>query len=343
MLSDTRGDTPGDMPSDLHPVIPDLNGVVLVTRGGRAPVRRAAGFADIAAGTPCTPQTVFQVASVGKQFLAAAVMTVVESGDLALHRPISAWIANCPPAWTGITLHHLLSNSSGLRHWSDLPWFDRRDPGTLDEFLPRLAAEPLLAAPGTRFRYSTIGFHVASLVLEEAVGERYGDFVARRIFEPLGLSASHSGPKDPPVADALVARAHRDGAVIEVAELFRNMPGTGDLWTTADDLARYAQAFDAGEILSASSRRLMCTPHVSVAQPPSVAGVSVHGYGYGYYVGESHGRPVRFHDGDNPGYRAMVLRLPQDDATVVVLSNVDETDTAAAAATLVAGSARVPG
>lgn len=164
---------------------------------------------------------------------------------------------------------------------------------------------------------------MAARVLERAIGEPYHAFAARRIFEPLGM-ASTAGGRTPPGPGS---HGFRGGLRVDVPEL-TNLPGAGDLWSTVDDLARYAAAFDAGEILTESSRRAICTPHAPV---PAEAGTPdgalvVDGYGYGYFVGTLLGRTMRYHTGEIPGYRSLHMRLADLDATVALLSNRDEAD-----------------
>lgn len=131
------------------PDISGLGGAALVTRGGRVVLREAAGIADAGTGRPCTPETCFRIASVSKQFTAASVMLLVEDGALDLHEPIARWLADVPESWRQITLHQLLSCTSGLGHWQAVPGFEFERPGTPDEYLARLAQQPLLFAPGT--------------------------------------------------------------------------------------------------------------------------------------------------------------------------------------------------
>ena len=123
------------------------------------------------------------------------------------------------------------------------------------------------------------------------------------------------------------AYGYRAGQRVDVSD-FTEMPGAGDMWSTVDDLARFAAAFDAGEILTSASRQAMCTVHTPL---PVEAGtqdgvVVVDGYGYAYYLGSLMGHSMRFHSGDIPGYRALQMRLSGLDVSVVLLSNHDEAD-----------------
>jgi len=316
---------------ETMPEMAGVSGAVLVTRGGRVVLRVAAGIADADTGVPCTPETCFRIASVSKQFTAAAIMLLVEDGALDLHEPIAQSLAHCPEEWRDITLHQLLTCTSGLGHWHAVPDFDLEDPGTPDEYLARLARQPLLFAPGNGWSYSSPGFLLAARILEHVTGHLYHEFVAKRIFEPLGMASTRGGRPAP----GPESHGYRGGIRVDVPELM-DLPGAGDLWSTVDDLARYAAAFDAGEILTESSRRTMCTAQVRVpAEAGAQAlGLTAEGYGYGQFVGALQGHPVRYHPGDTPGYRTLYAQLPGRGTTVVVLSNRDEADVEAIAAGL---------
>lgn len=134
---------------ELSRILPDFSGVVLVTRKGQIVLREAAGIADAETGELLTPESVFQICSVSKQVTAAAVLALREDGVLDLHVPIARWITEAPASWTGITLHHLLSCTSGLGHWDVVPGFDVSHPLQPGDYLSQLVEQPLLFAPGS--------------------------------------------------------------------------------------------------------------------------------------------------------------------------------------------------
>jgi CubicO group peptidase (beta-lactamase class C family) len=133
----------------------DLCGVAMVTRGGTVVTELAAGPADAAAGTPCTPATRFQLCSVSKQFAAAAALLLAESGRLALSDTVDRWLPGGPPQWSGVTLHHLLSHTAGVPHWLEAPDLDPAEPMGIDERLAVIRRTPLRTAPGAGDIWST--------------------------------------------------------------------------------------------------------------------------------------------------------------------------------------------
>ncbi len=124
-----------------------FSGSLLVTRDGEILAYASAGKADIRADTACSTDIRFQIASVSKQFTAAAVMLLVDDDVIELDDPIGPTLPDRAPQWRELTLHQLLSHTSGLQHWTGLPGFDVTRPGRPDEFLERFAAVPLRSAP----------------------------------------------------------------------------------------------------------------------------------------------------------------------------------------------------
>jgi CubicO group peptidase (beta-lactamase class C family) len=298
-----------------------FSGAVLVTRGGRTVLREASGTADARAGTPCEPRSRFQLASVSKQFTAVAALLLAEDGLLPFHTAIARWLPRCPRHWRELTLHQLLTHTAGLPHWWAVPGFTTQAPGDPDDLLDRAARLPLLAAPGTAWHYSSPGYLLAARIMERVTGERHGEFLARRVFAPLGMTATTAttAPREQ------LARGHRAGNPVD-APRFAALPGTGDVWSTVDDLARFTAALAAGDLLTAGSRTAMTAAH-AVPDPGWAADgpVTGTGYGYGLCSGTLAGHRACFHPGDNPGYAAFHAWLPELDATVVVLSNEEET------------------
>ncbi len=303
--------------------IDGLRGAVLVTRGGATVLEAAAGVSDAEAGTMCTPDTRFQIASVSKQFTAASAMLLVEAGEVGLDEPITRWLADCPERWRRLTLHQLLTHTSGMGHWRDLPDFDINRPGSTRAILGRFSGLPLRGTPGSAYHYSSPGYLLAASIIERVGGQRYADFLAEQILRPLGMTSTAPVGETPPERAAC---GHREGRRVDAAE-FAAIPGAGDLWSTVGDLALYTAAFNSGQFLTPRSREAMVAPHAVVNGARGTRGpVVASSYGYGYCLGTLFGHEARFHPGDNPGYRSFLGRLPRLDVTIALLCNDEGAD-----------------
>lgn len=288
----------------------------MVTKGGTVEADLAAGLADVETGVPCASGTQFQLCSVSKQFTAAAVMRLVESGRVDPHEPVGRWLPEALPQWRHVTLHHLLSHTAGIPHWLEAPGLDPAEPTTINERLEIIQATPLRTEPGAQWHYSSPGFLLAGFIVERVSGQPYGEFLAEQILSPLRLARTTVGARP-----AAAARGYHDGQPVAAWDLDA-MPGTGDIWSTTGDLTRFTTALHCGELLAESSLRAMCTAHASLndddhGQPQ----LTTTGYGYGMFTGIFAGRTAYYHPGDNPGYQSFACWIPDQAGSIVILVN----------------------
>ncbi|MCX4679355.1 beta-lactamase family protein [Streptomyces sp. NBC_01433] len=285
-------------------------GAVLMTRDGVV-VHEVYTGTDPATGARRHPGTRFQIASLSKQFVAATALLLAEDGVLSLTDRLADGLPGCPPAWAALTLHHLLTHTSGLPHWDAVPEPGPHTSPSRGDTLARIMRLTLLSAPGDRWHYSSPGYVLAALMIEHAGARAYTDILRERILLPLRLN--HTGTS-----------SHRAGAQSGTTDL-SCLPGTGDLWSTAHDLARWARVLEQSELLNPGSLRSMYTPH-AIPRTQYPTPLIATGYGYGVFLGTLAGHPAHFHHGDNPGHRSLLVRLPEQDTGIVVLTRDDDTD-----------------
>jgi CubicO group peptidase (beta-lactamase class C family) len=294
----------------------------MVTKGGSVAADLAEGLADVEAGVPCTSATRFQLCSVSKQFTAAAVMLLVESGQLDLGEPVARWLPEGPPQWRQVALHQLLSHTAGIPHWLEAPGLDPAEPLRISERLEIIQATPLRTEPGAQWHYSSPGFLLAGLIVERASGRPYRQFLAERILSPLKLTQTTVGG-----APGGAARGYKDGEPVPAWDLDA-MPGTGDIWSTAGDLTRFTAALHSGELVAASSLRAMCAPHAVLDDDEEgEPRLTTTGYGYGMFTGIFAGHAAYYHPGDNPGYQSFTCWIPDQAASIVILVNDEAAST----------------
>jgi CubicO group peptidase (beta-lactamase class C family) len=293
-----------------------LSGVCLVSRRGER-TERVTGLSDRAAGRSWTRDTRSQVASISKQFVAAVALILVDRGVLALDERVSQHLPDAGPAWDEVTVRQLLTHTSGMGHWGEHPGFVASTPTPADERLRLLLAAP---RPGpAEFCCSSPGYVVLGAVLAAAAGQPYEQLVRELVIEPLGLTATALRSAGPGPA----ALGYRGGEPVPSWDL-GSMPGTGDVWSTAPDLARFVAALHTGGLLPAGVHPLLREVQVPY-RDSSDSRIRAHAYAAGHFVGTVDGRLAYLHPGDNPGYQSLALWLPETSTAVVVLSN-DETD-----------------
>ena len=246
---------------------------------------------------------------------------MTEVRHAGLSDTVAAVLPHAPSQWTDVSVQQLLTHTSGMGHWCDRPGFD---PSTQLDPANRIAL--LLAAPvddpATRiWRYSSPGYVVLSAVLERAAGRCYGTLVEEMIIDRLGLRNTSIGHAHGPG----MARGYRGAAPVEMWNL-HTMPGTGDIWSSAADVARFVTALHSGGLLPARAQAVIhdvTVPHQNSALTSGA--IRTTGYGLGHFTGYIRGTFAYLHPGDNPGYQSLGAWVPATGTTIVALSN-DELD-----------------
>ena len=326
----TPATPPVSAPSErLDALLRDYTGpvpgaAVLVLKDGQAVVRRGTGLADLEAGAAVTPQTHFRLASISKQFTAAAVLLLVQDGRLALEDPASKWLPTLPPATRGITLRQLLTHSSGVVDYEDLmpPETGDRDESVQirDADVLRLleGEDRLYFAPGSGYRYSNSGYALLALVVERASGRRFADFLRERIFAPLGMTAVAYERGISTVPERAYGYSVEGGRWRRTDQSSTSaVLGDGGIYASIDDLARWDAALYDDRLLSDALRADAFALHTPIHDE-----TDVDGYGYGWRIhADRGGGDALWHSGETIGFRNVIVRWPKQRLTVVVLTN----------------------
>lgn len=290
-----------------------------VVRDGKAVLARGYGLANVEHGVPAKPETVFQLASVTKQFTAAAALLLADDGKLSLDDPISKHLPDLPAAWSGVTVRHLLNHTSGIKSYTSLPGFfkNARRDYSREELIGLVRDLPLEFQPGEKWAYNNTGYFLLGMLIERVSGKSYGEFLEERIFRPLGMTSTR-------VNEQLAVIPHRaDGYSLEAGKLRRaefvspTQPySAGALVSTVEDLAKWDAALYIDRPLKASLREEMWTA-------TKLTGGGTAGYGYGWAVGEANGHKMIEHGGGIPGFSTQITRFPSQRLTVIVLTNLE--------------------
>ncbi|MGY0612922.1 serine hydrolase domain-containing protein [Luteimonas sp. A501] len=326
----TENTTMAEVDARLRPYTGDVPGAaLLVLRDGEPVVRRGVGLSDLAAGAPVTPATNFRLASLSKQFTAAAVLLLAEDGRLRLDDPVRRWLPELPANADGVTLHHLLSHTSGLHDYEDIMAADFegqvRDadvPCLLATGAPcaaRVAAAVTPAPPyfpaGTAYRYSNSAYALLALVVEKASGLSYPDFLRERIFTPLGMDSSLAfvNGVNAPANRAYGHSASGDGWARTDQSTTSAVLGDGGIYSSIDDLAKWDAALYDDRLLSDTSRALAFSAQTTTPTDEE----NVAAYGYGWRLDGD----LMWHSGETIGSRNVILRWPAQRLTVLMLTN----------------------
>jgi len=312
----STGSLADDAGSLMQPYTGKVPGAsLLVLKDGKPVLRKAYGYADLEHGVAATTATNYRLASMSKQFTAAAILLLAEDGKLKLDDSIRRWLPSLPASDQGITIHHLLSHASGLIDYEDLI-----PPGATKQLndadvLRMLSAETRsYFAPGTSYRYSNSGYVLLGLIVERASGQRLPAFLQRRIFKPLHMDHTLlREPDGPQPTHRAYGYSQQDSRWVRTdQDLTSATRGDGGIYSSIEDLARWDAALYDNRLLKDASRELAFSAHNHVTGE-----ADVDDYGYGWRI---HG-DVRWHSGESIGFRNVIVRWPRQHLTVILLSN----------------------
>jgi CubicO group peptidase (beta-lactamase class C family) len=294
-----------------------FSGSALVARDGEILLSRGYGWADMENQVPNTPQTRFHLHWLTMPFTALAILMLEARGQLDVQDPICDYVADCPEYWQGLTIHHLLTHTSGLSDWSQ-PWRDESDrPANSAQLIDHFRGKPPYFGPGEDLRYSANGYIVLGHIIEQVSGQSYQAFLQQEVFEPLGMANSGYGHHDSmAVGYRPVGDGEQIGERAPVPDLLFRY-SAGGLYSSVEDLFRWEQALHQEELIPREYEGRMFTGY---ARTPSVD-IEGADYGYGWFVGRVLDRPVLAHSGVLPGFTATLMRFPREKVTIIVLRN----------------------
>jgi D-alanyl-D-alanine carboxypeptidase len=293
---------------------------VAVVQDGKVILARGYGWANVELSVPATENTVYQIASVTKTFTATAIMMLVEEGKLKLDDRIAARLPGLPAAWKEVTVRQLLTHTSGIKSYTSVNDFRKtaRKDYERSEILDLVAKDPLEFAPGEKWSYSNTGYFLLGLLIEKETAKTYGEFMADRIFKPLGMA--HTRVNDlhaiiPNRAQGYTwdGKAMRNGEYVSPTQPF----AAGMLVSTVSDLVKWDSAMGSEKLLKKSSLEQMWIP-----APLGDGGPA--NYGFGWQISKVNGHRRLSHGGGIPGFASELSRFVDDKLTVIVLSNSDQ-------------------
>ena len=294
-----------------------FSGAALVARDGRVLLSKGYGMANYELDVPNTPQTRFRLGSITKQFTAAAVLLLQERGKLSVQDSVCKHVEDCPAAWQNVTVHHLLTHTSGIPSFTSMPEYRQtsRLPTTIPETMKRFRDKPLEFTPGERFSYSNSGYVLLGHLVEKLSGKTYEEFLRENFFAPAGMTRTGYDHNEEVLPGRASGYVRRDGRLYNANFLDMSIPhGAGALYSTVEDLYRWDQALHGGKLLSAQTLKAMTTPFLS-------------GYAYGVGVGPHWGFQSVAHGGGIEGFNTHLVRWNEPRTTVVVLSNIENVNT----------------
>lgn len=313
--------------------IPSL--ALAVTRDGKVVKQKAYGLANIELNVPATTDTLYQIASTTKTFTAAAIMELVEEGKLSLDDKVGKWLPEIPAAWSGVTVRHCLTHTSGIPDIVVDQCSLKLIANTRAEALKKLAGMPVLSKPGETWSYNQTGYVLLGMIVEKISGMTFEEFLGQRFFRPLGMTSTRYG-------DAREIVPGRASLYTRIESCDENGPKLGDriysaqpaylypsylhtgagINTTVEDLVKWNLALDEEKVLKrATLDQMWAAARLADGQVFRFGGTA--GYAHGWVVDDRPGHKSVGHSG---GGSTAYWRFLDDKLTVIVLTNCQGSD-----------------
>ncbi len=294
---------------------------VLIAQNGAIVYKKGFGLASIEHRVPITPETKFRIGSITKQFTASAILKLKEAGKLSVQDPLTKFIPDYPRG-NEVTVHHLLTHTSGIRSYTDKPDF-------LETVTVEAKPESLIASfkndkydfdPGTQWRYNNSAYFLLGYFVGKISNESYNDYLKKNFFEPLEMKGTGVHHWSDILAYEATGYSYIDGKFQKAQNWdMSRAGGAGALYSTVTDLYRWNEAVFAGKVLSEKSLAAAFTP-VTLKDGSKPEG-GIGGYGYGWFVNEFRGVKEITHAGGLHGFVTNLARYPEHNMTITVLTN----------------------
>src|SRR5262245_20713672 len=296
-----------------------FTGSALVARDGKVIFSKGYGMANAEWDIPNTAQTKFRLGSITKQFTAASILLLQERGKLGVQDPVCKYIAECPKAWEPITIHHLLTHTSGIPSYTDVKSPEEFRKLSLTSvtpagFVDSFKGKPLEFPVGEKMKYNNSGYFMLGYIIEKVSGQSYEAFLQENIFAPLKMADTGYDTHDRILKKRATGYSWNNGARVNSDYLDMTVPyAAGSLYSTVEDLFVWNEALFSDKLLSAKSREAMMT-------------VDTNDYAYGLAVNQQFNRKMVRHGGGIHGFNTFLARFPQEKVTIVVLRNANYGD-----------------
>jgi CubicO group peptidase (beta-lactamase class C family) len=293
-------------------------GVFMVAHQGKIIYQKGFGKANLELGVDMTPDYVFQLGSMTKQFTAVAILMLEEQGKLKVSDPISNHIPDYPQG-SKITIHHLLTHTSGIMDFTKMKSLSEiaQKEMPAKELVNFFKNEPVDFSPGEKFAYNNSGYVLLGYLIELVSGERYEDFIRKHIFEKIGMShSSYASDRRVILKRAYGYQKKGEGYVNKTVINFSVPFSSGSLMSTVGDMLKWQNALTTNQLVGAKElNNAFSTYKLNNGEAFS--------YGYGWHIKNINGIQTREHGGSIFGFKTMGVYIPSEDIYVIGLTNCD--------------------
>ncbi len=292
--------------------------VFLIAQKGKVLYKKSFGLANLELDVPMKPEFVFEIGSMTKQFTAVSILMLAEKGKLKLEDEITKFIPGYPVHGKKITVHHLLTHTSGIKDYTkmkalnDIAQTDLTPAALIDFF----KNEPMDFDPGEQYKYDNSGYVILGYIIELVSGQRYADFVEENIFKKAKMTSSFYADSRKLIKNRVSGYHNKDGYVNARHISFTLPYASGSLMSNVEDMLKWQNALTNNLLVSKNTIDMAFTNY-------TLHNGDKIDYGYGWQIKEINGLPDREHGGSIFGFKSMGVYVPGEDLYVIGLNNCD--------------------
>jgi CubicO group peptidase (beta-lactamase class C family) len=289
----------------------------LVAINGKITYKKAFGMANLELNVPMQPDMVFRIGSITKQFTAIAILQLMEQGKLSLQDDITKYIPDYPTQAYKITIENLLTHTSGIKSYTNVPEFMKyiMDDLKPEEVIDKFKNLPMEFAPGTKWNYNNSGFFLLGYIIEKVSGMKYQDYIEQNLFKPAGMTNSLYGSNRKIIKNRAYPYQPDGDSTVNADYMSMLLPySAGSLMSTVEDLYKWNRALISDKLVKKENLEKAWTEY------KLSDGKGTH-YGYGWFLNQVQGSQSIEHGGGINGYLTFGIYLPAEDVFVAVFSN----------------------
>ncbi|MBK7981098.1 MAG: beta-lactamase family protein [Ignavibacteriae bacterium] len=296
----------------------DPGAVFLISKKGKIIYQKAFGLADIEINSSMKVESVFEIGSITKQFTAMAILMLYEQGKLKLDDEITKFIPDYPTNGNKITIHHLLTHTSGICSFTDMKSINEISKKDLTpvELIDFFKNEPMDFKPGEQFKYNNSGYVILGYIIELLTGKSYGDYIEQNIFQKIGMESSICASHKKIIKNRASGYQDKNGYINCTYISFTIPYSSGSLMSNAEDMFKWQQAIRNNLLISKQTTE-------KIFKNYNLNNVEKINYGYAWHIKEINGVPTNEHGGSIFGFKSMSVYIPSEDIYVIGLTNCD--------------------
>lgn len=290
----------------------------LIAKEGNIIYKKAFGLSNLELNVSMEPDNVFEIGSMTKQFTAISILMLMENGQLNLDDDITKFIPDYPTNGHKITIHHLLTHTSGIKSFTsmkELNGISKQDLTPL-ELIDFFKNEPIDFVPGAKFKYNNSGYVILGHIIETITGQSYANFVEEQIFKKLEMSASQYASHSEVIQNRASGYHNKDGYINNKEVSFTLPYASGSLMSNVNDMFKWQEAIKNNLLISKETTEKAFTNY-------TLNNGKYINYGYGWHIKAINGIAIREHGGAIFGFKSMGVYLPNEDIYVIGLNNCD--------------------